>query len=63
MSTAATIADALVVLNAAIAAAANAEKYRSVVAQALAEGRDVSDTELAQAAADLDAAIDTAATA
>ena len=54
------ISDALALLNTAIAAAGNAEKYRAVIAQAVAEGRDVSDTELAQAAGDLDAAIDAA---
>lgn len=60
MSTTAAIADALVVLNAAIATAENVDKYRAVIAQAVAEGRDVSDVELAQAASGLNAAIDAA---
>lgn len=60
MSTARTIADALSVLNIAIAAASNIEKTRVVVADAVAAGRDVSDEELAAAAGDLDAAIDAA---
>jgi hypothetical protein len=63
MSNTAVIADALALLNAAIATAANADKYRAVVAQAVAEGRDVSDEELAQASADLSASIDAAALA
>jgi hypothetical protein len=63
MSNTAAIVDALALLNAAIATAANADKYRAVVAQAVAEGRDVSDDELAQASTDLGAAIDAAASA
>lgn len=60
MSTAKTIADALSILNAAIAVAGNIEKTRIIVADAVAAGRDISDAELAAAAGDLDAAIDAA---
>lgn len=52
-----TIAAALALLNAAIAATANYTTYRTIVSQAIAEGRDVSDAELLQAATDLDNAI------
>lgn len=58
--TAKTVADLLTLLNAAIAAAGNVEKYRITVADAVAAGRDISDEELAKAAGDLDAAIDAA---
>lgn len=60
MSNALAIADALALLNAAIVAAGNFEKTRSTIAKAVAEGRDITDAELAQAASDLDAAIDAA---
>lgn len=63
MSSANTIANAVTLLNALVAAAENADKYRSVVARAVAEGRDISDDELAVAKADLDIAIDAAARA
>lgn len=61
MSTSRDISNALTLLNLAIAAVENSDTYRRVVAQAVAEGRDISDAELAQAAAELDAAIESAA--
>jgi len=63
VKTADTIATAVTLLNALISAAQNAEKYRAAVAHAVAEGRDISNDELAQAAQDLDSAIESAARA
>lgn len=54
------ITNALALLNAAISATENYAQYRAIVSQAVAEGRDVSDTELASAATELDAAINEA---
>jgi len=54
---------ALTALNVALGVAHASEKYRAVVAQAVAQGRDVSDAELEQASADAEAALDAAAAA
>lgn len=49
---------AISVIDAALMLAGNAQKYRAVVARAIAEGRDLTDAELAELRADAQAAVD-----
>lgn len=51
------IAKAIAVVNGLINLSENAEKYRKVVAQAIAEGRDITDQELDQFRSDAAEAI------
>jgi len=60
MSDSKSIADAIAVLNALLVAAGNLEDYRQRVARAVAEGRDISDTELQQASERLNSEIEAA---
>lgn len=49
---------AVALLNAALALVGNSEKYRALIAKAIAEDRDITDAELEQLSADADEAID-----
>lgn len=52
------ISRAVSLLNAALMLAGNSEKYRALIARAVAEGRDITEEELVQLSADAQYAID-----
>lgn len=57
-STLVVVTQAVSLLNAAITLAGNSEKYRNLIATAVAEGRDITDDELAELRNDAQEAID-----
>jgi len=52
------LSQAVTLINAAILLAGNSEKYRALIASAVAEGRDITEEELGQLSADAQSAID-----
>lgn len=57
-STLLVVTRAVTLLNAALALVGNSEKYRSLIANAIEEGRDITDEELAGLEEDAQEAID-----
>jgi hypothetical protein len=58
-----TISNALALINGLISASAHTEEYRQMVAKAIAEGRDISDEELASVAKRIEESLAEAQTA